>query len=118
MSFVKKVLVAAGTLFGLALSLSLMQRETVILSGRIYYLGNRKFEEAEELTVETSGSIRKVSGNNKGFILYRDGKEVLKSLEQNSFNVIGSKLEKGVYKVLPITLGGRRPADVVLEIVL
>ena len=116
MKFVKRVAIAAGTLFGLVLGFALMQRKTVILTGRIYYSGNRKFEEAEELEIENVGNIRKVSGNNKGFILYRNGKEILKSLEQNSLSVVGSKLEKGIYKVLPVTPGGRRPATVVLEI--
>ncbi|MCF6240542.1 MAG: hypothetical protein L3J74_04255 [Bacteroidales bacterium] len=118
MGFIKKVFIAAGTIFGLALSLSLMQRKTLILSGRVYYSGNRKFEEAEELKLDTKGSIRKISGNNQGFILYKDGKEILKSMEQNAFSMVGTKLENGVYKVLPLTFGGRRPAHVIIEIVI
>ncbi len=118
MGFVKKVFIAAGTIFGLALGLSLMQRKTLILSGRIYYSGNRKFEEAEEINIETHASIRKISGNNQGFILYKDGKEILKSLEQNAFSMVGTKLQSGVYKVLPVTTGGRRPAHVVIELII
>jgi hypothetical protein len=118
MGFIKKVFVAAGTIFGLALGLSLMQRKTIIISGRIYYSGNKKFEEAEEISLDTKGSIRKISGNNKGFILYKDGKEILKSMEQNAFSMIGAKLEPGIYKVLPITAGGRRPAHVIIETVI
>ena len=118
MGFVKKVLIAAGTLFGVALGLSLMQRKTVILSGRIYYSGNRKFEDADEITLETQGSIRKVSGNNEGFILYKSGKEIFKSMERNALSVWGTKLDAGIYKVLPIQASGRRPADVAIEIVL
>ncbi len=117
MGFIKKVFVAAGTIFGLALGLSLMQRKTIILSGRVYYSGNKKFETAEELSIETQGSIRKISGNNEGFVLYKDGKEILKSMEQNAFSTVGTKLDKGTYKVLPITSGGRRPAHVIIEIV-
>ncbi len=118
MGFVKKVFIAAGTIFGLALSLSLMQRKTLILSGRIYYSGNRKFEEAKELNLERQAAIRKISGNNQGFILYKDNKEILKSLEQNAFSMVGTKLESGIYKVLPISSGGRRPAHVLIELVI
>lgn len=118
MGFVKKVFIAAGTIFGLALGLSLMQRKTLILSGRIYYSGNRKFEEAEELNLERQVTIRKISGHNQGFILYKEGKEILKSMEQNAFSMVGTKLESGIYKVLPITFGGRRPAHVLIELVI
>ena len=116
MKLFQKIIIATGALFGLALSLSLMQRKTILLTGRIDYKGNKKNEEAKGLELEKEHRIRKISGNNEGFILYKNNKEFLKSAERNSLSVVGTHLGKGIYKVLPVNTG-RRPADIVIELV-
>ena len=116
MKLFKKIIIATGALFGLALSLSLFQRKTILLTGRIDYRRNKKYEDAKELELEKEHSIRKVSGNNEGFILYKNNEEFLKSQERNSLSVVGTKLGKGIYKVAPIN-SGKRPADIVIELV-
>ena len=116
MKLFKKIIIATGALFGLALSLSLFQRKSILLTGRIDYRRNKKYEDAKELELEKEHSIRKVSGNNEGFILYKNNEEFLKSLERNSLSVAGTQLGKGIYKVLPVN-SGKRPADIVIELV-
>jgi len=69
-----------------------------------------------QLELEKEHTIRKISGNNEGFILYKNNKEFLKSLERNSLSVVGTCLVEGIYKVLPIN-SGRRPTDIVIELV-
>jgi len=113
----KKIIVAAGTLFGLALSLSLLQRKTILLNGRITYQGNKKNEEAEEIKLDKVHSIRKISGNNEGFVLFKNKEELFKILERNPISAVGMRLETGFYKVLPLNGGGKRTADIVIELV-
>lgn len=116
MKIFKKIIIATGALFGLALSLSLFQRKTILLTGRIDYRRNKKYEDAKELELEKEHSIRKVSGNNEGFILYKNNVEFLKTSERNALSAVGTKLGKGIYKVSPIN-SGRRQADIVIELV-
>ncbi|MEN8122715.1 MAG: hypothetical protein ABFS35_20410 [Bacteroidota bacterium] len=116
MKLFKKIIIATGVLFGLAASLSFFQRKTILLTGRIDYTGNKKNEETPELELEKEYTIRKISGNNEGFILYKNNKEFLKSSERNSLSVAGTRLGKGIYKVLPVN-SGKRPADIVIELV-
>ncbi len=116
MKLFQKIIIATGTLFGLALSLSLLQRKTILLTGSINYRGNKKNEDCEELELKKNHTIRKISGGNEGFILYKNKKEFLKSSERNSLSVIGTHFSTGVYKVLPIN-SGKRPADIVIELV-
>lgn len=117
MKIFKKIIVAAGTLFGLALSLSLMQRKTILLTGRISYKGNKKNEEAEEIKLDKVHSIRKISGNNEGFVLFKNKKELLKVSERNAISAVGMHLEPGSYKVLPLNGDGKRTTDIVIELV-
>ncbi len=116
MKLFKKIIVATGALFGLALSLSLLQRKTFLLTGSINYTGNKKSETSKEIGLKKDHTIRKISGNNEGFILYKNNKEFLKSLERNSLSVVGTCFGIGTYKVLPIN-SGKRPADIVIELV-
>ena len=116
MKLFQKIIIATGTLFGLALSLSLFQRKTILLTGRINYQENKKNEETEDLKLEKEHTIRKISGNNEGFILYKNNEEFLKSSERNPLSVVGTCFDKGIYKVLPINLA-KRPADIVIELV-
>ena len=117
MRMFKKIIVAAGTLFGLVLSLSLLQRKTVLLNGRITYQGNKKNEEAEEVVLEKKHTIRKISGNNEGFVLFKNGKEFFRLSERNPLSAVGMRLDEGTYKVSPLNGGGKRTADIVLELV-
>jgi len=116
MKLFQKIIIATGTLFGLALSLSLFQRKTILLTGSINYQGNKKNEEAEELELEKEHTIRKISGNNEGFILYKNNEEFLKSSGRNSLSVVGTGFGKGIYKILPLN-SAKRPADIVIELV-
>lgn len=116
MKLFKKIIIATGVLFGFAISLSLFQRKTILLTGRIDYRGNKKYEDAKELELEKEHTIRKVSGNNEGFILYKNNEEFLKSSERNSLSVVSTRLGKGIYKVLPVN-SGKRPVDIVIEVV-
>ncbi len=116
MKLLKKIIIATGVLFGLAASLSLFQRKTILLTGRVDYTGNKKNEDAKELKLEKEHSIRKISGNNEGFILYKNNEEFLKSSERNPISVVGTHLGKGIYKVVPVN-SAKRPADIVIELV-
>lgn len=112
----KKIIVAAGTLFGLALSLSLLQGTTILLTGRIGYQGNKKDEDAGEIKLDKVHRIRKISGNNEGFILLKNGEEFFKISERNPISVLGMRLDAADYKVLPLNGGGKRSADIVIEL--
>ncbi len=116
MKLLKKIIIATGVLFGLAASLSLFQRKTILLTGRIDYTGNKKNEDAQELELEKEHSIRKISGNNEGFILYKNNEEFLKKSERNPISAVGTHLGKGIYKVVPVN-SAKRPADIVIELV-
>jgi hypothetical protein len=117
MKIFKKIIVAAGTLFGLAVSLSLLQRKTLLLTGRITFQGNKKNEEAEEIKLDKVHSIRKISGNNEGFVLFKNKGEFFKISERNPISAVGMRLEPGSYKVSPLNGGGKRTADIVIELV-
>jgi len=115
MKLFQKIIIATGTLFGLALSLSLFQRKTILLTGSINYQGSKKNEESQYLHLEKEHTIRKISGNNEGFILYKNNEEFLKSSERNSISVVGTRFGKGIYKVLPVN-SAKRPANIVIEL--
>ena len=117
MKLFKKIIIATGALFGLAMSLSLFQRKTVLLAGEIDYVAGNKKDEAKEVKLEKEHSIRKISGNNEGFIIYKDKQEFLKSTERNDILLFGKKLGTGIYSVLPISRGTNQAANVVVELV-
>ena len=117
MKLFKKIIIATGALFGLAVSLSLFQRKTVLLSGRIDFIDKTKHEVSKELKLEKEHRIRKISGNNEGFIIYKNKQEFLKSTERNDISFFGKMLSIGAYTVLPVSRGKNQIANIVIELV-
>ena len=72
MKLFKKIIIATGTLFGLVVSLSLLQRKTLLLIGKIEYYKDTKIEDFKEISLKKEHSIRKITGNNKGFTIFKD----------------------------------------------
>ncbi|MBN1250864.1 MAG: hypothetical protein JXR51_06985 [Bacteroidales bacterium] len=117
MKLFKKIIIATGTLFGLALSLSLLQRKTLLLAGKIEFLDDIKFEDLKELTLKKDYTIRKVSGNNEGFKIYRNNQVFFETSEKNSLSAFGLHLSSATYKVAPISRSKKSDSSVIIELV-
>jgi len=116
MKLFKKILIATGTLFGLAASLSFLQRKRLLLIGKIEYYNNTKIEDFKEIIVKKDYIIRKITGNNEGFIIFKDENVFFETKERNSISAFGKKIPIGKYKVIPISKSLKLDSNVVIEL--
>jgi len=116
MKLIKKILIATGTLFGLAATLSLFQRKTLLLIGNIEFYKDTKIEDFKETILKKEHTIRKITGNNQGFIIFKDKDVFFETKERNSISAFGKKLPIGKYKVIPISKSTKIDANVLIEL--
>ena len=117
MKLIKKIIIATGTLFGLAATLSLMQRKTMLINGSIEFYKDTKIEDFKEIILKKEHSIRKITGNNEGFTIYKNADVFLETKEKNSISALGKKLPIGKYKVIPISKSLKLNSNVIIELV-
>lgn len=116
MKLFQKIIIATGTLFGLVATLSLLQRKTILLLGSIEYYKNTKIEDFKELILKKEYSIRKVTGNNEGFTIFKDNEVFFETNERNSISSFGKKIEPGKYYVVPKSKNKKLDSNIVIEL--
>ncbi len=116
MKLVNKIIIATGTLFGLIASLSLLQRKTILLTGSIEFYKNTKIEDFKKVVLKKEHTIRKITGNNEGFTIFKDENVFLEAKERNSISALGKKMSIGNYKVIPITKSIKLDANIIIEL--